>query len=231
MNILIAEDEAPAARRLERLVRERLGDRIRDIAIVPTVESARAALAASRVDLLLLDLNLNGADGFSLLDGAERPRTIIVSANSSRAIDAFDYAVVDFLAKPVSPERLAVALDRALDRTPIRTAGQTSLAVRSAGRIDLAAFADIVSLSGADDYVEVVLADGRRFLHDTRLSDLERRLPPGFIRVHRSHIANTAHLRSIRTLPNRRRMLELTGGTQLPVSRNRFGRIERLLAL
>ena len=229
MNVLIAEDEAPAARRLERLVRDRLGDRITGIAVAATVEAARTALAASRIDLLLLDLNLNGADGFSLLDAAVRPRTIVVSANSSRAIDAFDHAVIDFVAKPVSAQRLGLALDRALDRTTARTPGQTSLAVRSAGRIDLAAFADIVALSGADDYVEVVLADGRRLLHDTRLNDLERRLPPGFVRVHRSHIANTAHLRCIRTLANRRRMLELAGGARIPVSRSRLARIEQLL--
>jgi two-component system response regulator LytT len=229
MNVLIAEDEAPAARRLERLVRDRLGDRVTRIAVASTVEAARAARAASRIDLLLLDLNLNGADGFSLLDTAVRPCTIVVSANSSRAIDAFDHAVIDFVAKPVSAERLGLAIDRALDRTTARAPGQASLAVRSAGRIDLAPFAEIVALSGADDYVEVVLADGRRFLHDTRLNDLERRLPPGFVRVHRSHIANTAHLRAIRTLANRRRMLELAGGAQIPVSRRRLARIEQLL--
>lgn len=227
MNVLIAEDEAPAARRLERMVRDRIGGRIDALAIAPTVEAARAALASSRIDLLLLDLNLNGADGFSLLNSTQRPPTIVVSANSSRAIDAFDHAVIDFVAKPVSAERLGVALDRALDRT--RLPAQASLAVRSAGRIDLAAFADIVALSGADDYVEVILADGRRFLHDTSLQDLERRLPPGFVRVHRSHIVNAAHIRSIRTLPGRRRALELAGGAEIPVSRTRTDAVAALI--
>jgi DNA-binding LytR/AlgR family response regulator len=227
MNVLIAEDEAPAARRLERMVRDRIGPRIGDLAVASTVEAARSALAASRVDLLLLDLNLNGADGFSILGAAQRPPTIVVSANSGRAIDAFDHAVIDFVAKPVSPERLGVALDRALDRS--RAPAQASLAVRSAGRIDLAAFADIVALSGADDYVEVILADGRRFLHDTSLQDLERRLPSGFVRVHRSHIVNAAHVHSIRTLPGRRRALDLTGGAEIPVSRSHAAAVSSLL--
>ena len=230
MNVLIAEDEAPAARRLERMVRERLGARV-EVEIAPTVEAARAALAGSQVDLLLLDLNLNGADGFSLLDSNSRPRTIVVSANAGRAIDAFDHAVIDFVAKPVSAERLGVALDRAMERGPERAAtrGKASIAVRSAGRIDLAAFADIVLLSGADDYVEVALADGRRFLHDARLQDLERLLPAGFVRIHRSHIANTAYLRAIRTLPGRRRILDLAGGATAPVSRTRLSALERWL--
>ena len=227
MNVLIAEDEAPAARRLERMVRDRIGARLEDIAVAATVEAARARLASSRVDLLLLDLNLNGEDGFSLLNSASRPPTIVVSANSGRAIDAFDHAVIDFVAKPVSAERLGVALDRALDHTRPRATG--ALAVRSAGRIDLAAFADIVALSGADDYVEVILADGRRFLHDTRLAELEHRLPAGFLRVHRSHIVNAAHVHGIRTLLGRRRLLELAGGAEIPVSRSHAAAVSCLL--
>lgn len=227
MKVLIAEDEAPAARRLERMVGEHLpGARF---VLAATVEAAREALAAEKFDLLLLDLDLNGADGFALV-GAGAPRIVVVSARADRAIDAFDHAVADFVTKPVSAARLAKALDRAL--APVAAPaprGPASLAVRSAGRIDLAAFADIVALSGADDYVEVVLADGRRFLHDTRLQELEARLPPGFIRVHRSHIANTAHIRSVRTLPGRRRALVLTGGTEIPVSRSRLGTVEAVV--
>lgn len=230
MNVLIAEDEAPAARRLERLVRERLGGKLTDMAVASTVEAARGLLAASRVDLLLLDLNLNGADGFALLDATPRPRTIVVSANAGRAIDAFDYAVIDFVTKPVSAERLNLALDRALGNNAPLASGLASLAVRSAGRIDLAAFSDIVSLSGADDYVEVVLADDRRLLHDTRLHVLEQRLPSGFVRVHRSHIVNSKHVQAVRSLPGRRRMVELTGGTTVPVSRSHLHAVEALLS-
>jgi two-component system response regulator LytT len=226
MNVLIAEDEAPAARRLERMVREKIGQKIVALTVASTVEFAVATLDSISIDLLLLDLNLNGADGFSILGRTRRPPTIVVSANASRAIDAFDHAVIDFVAKPVSADRLGLALDRALDRT-IRTSG--ALAVRSAGRIDLAAFADIVALSGADDYVEVILADGRRFLHDTSLADLERRLPAGFVRVHRSHIVNAAHVRVVRTLPGRRRIIELTGATEIPVSRSHAAAIATLL--
>jgi DNA-binding LytR/AlgR family response regulator len=181
---------------------------------------------------MLLDLDLAGADGFALLnEGPHLPRVVVVSGRADRAIDAFDHAVIDFVTKPVTSERLARALDRALKPSPaLRTQqGAISLAVRSAGRIDLASFSDIVSLSGADDYVEVVLSDGRRFLHDTRLRELEKRLPQEFVRVHRSHIANSAHVRSIRTLPGRKRVIELTGGTEIPLSRSRLSAVEKLI--
>jgi two-component system, LytTR family, response regulator LytT len=230
MKVLIAEDEAPAARRLERMVADHLGARRPCIELAATVEAAREQLAAQAFDLLLLDLDLNGADGFTLIGwGATRPRIVVVSARADRAIDAFDHAVADFVTKPVSAARLAKALDRAL-APGLSMRGPASLVVRSAGRIDLASFGDIVALSGADDYVEVVLADGRRFLHDTRLQELEQRLPPGFIRVHRSHIANTAHIRSVRTLPGARRALLLSGGTEIPVSRGRVDAVRTLLA-
>ena len=230
MNVLIAEDEAPAARRLERMVRESLGPRIGDLTVASTVEAASVALASSRVDLLLLDLNLNGADGFSLLTAAHRPPTIVVSAEFQprhRCLRPRRHRLRRQAGLRRTPRHRARPRPRSL-QSP-RAPGLASLAVRSAGRIDLAAFTDIVALSGADDYVEVVLADGRRFLHDTSLQELERRLPPGFVRVHRSHIVNAAHVRSVRSLPGRRRALELAGGTEVPVSRSRAGAVSALL--
>lgn len=231
MNVLIAEDEAPAARRLERMVAEHLCSRNPRIVLASTVEAAREQLATHAFNLLLLDLDLNGADGFTVIGaGQSRPRIVVVSARADRAIDAFDHAVADFVTKPVSAARLAKALHRALSPGP-SIQGPASLVVRSAGRIDLVAFADIVALSGADDYVEVARTDGRRFLHDTRLHELESRLPPAFLRVHRSHIINGDHVRGVRVLGGGRRMLELTGGTTTPVSRSHLAAVTRLTAM
>jgi two-component system response regulator LytT len=216
------------------MVAEQLKPQAPRIVLAATVEGAREQLAAHAFDLLLLDLDLNGADGFTVVGASKTaPRVVVVSARADRAIDAFDHAVADFVTKPVNAARLAIALDRALDSALAPNSsvqGPASLAVRSAGRIDLAAFRDIVALSGADDYVEVVLADGRRFLHDTRLHELEKRLPPGFVRVHRSHIVNCAHIRSVHTLPGRRRALALSGGAEIPVSRGKVDVIKSLIA-
>jgi two-component system response regulator LytT len=222
MRVLIVEDEAPAARRLQRLTANHLGAKLQEALHVETVEQARTALATSRFDLVLLDLDLNGADGFEILrnsPNASQIVVVVVSARTDRAIDAFDNAVVDFVSKPVNEERLVRALDRAFEAKP-RAAG-TSLVVRSAGRIQLAPLAMVASLSGADDYVEVALIDGRRLLHDVGLDDLEKRLPSSFLRVHRSHIVNLEHAQSIRRLPGGRQAIELTGALEIPVSRRR----------
>ena len=220
MRILIVEDEATAAQRLERLAAAYLGPRLKEIVHAETVERGRKALASSRFDLVLLDLDLNGADGFEIIRGAHNaPRVIVVSARIDRAIDAFDNAVLDFVVKPVTQERLARALDRALDGAPAPRG--TSLVVRSAGRIQLAPLTDVMLLSGAGDYVEVTLADGHKLLHDVRLDDLEKRLPASWLRVHRSHIVNLGHVRGTKTLPGSRRAVELGNGAEVPVSRRR----------
>jgi two-component system response regulator LytT len=220
MKILIVEDEAPAARRLERLTSAHLGARLQDIRRVSSVPEAREAIAAQRVDLVLLDLDLNGADGFEIIRGKpDGPRVVVVSARVDRAIDAFENSVIDFVPKPVSESRLARALDRALAAAPA-PAG-TSLVVRSAGRIQLAPLSQVASLSGADDYVEVALADGRKLLHDVRLGDLEKRLPASFLRVHRSHIINLDHVRGLRRVGAGRQLVELASGGEVPVSRSR----------
>jgi DNA-binding LytR/AlgR family response regulator len=219
MKVLIVEDETPAARRLERLTSAHLGGRLREIQCVSSVAEAREALAATRFDLVLLDLDLNGADGFDIIRGKpDAPRVVVVSARIDRAIDAFDNAVIDFVAKPVSEIRLARALDRTLADAP--SSGGQSLVVRSAGRIRLAPLDQVASLSGADDYVEVTLVDGRKLLHDVRLDDLEKRLPASFLRVHRSHIVNLDHVRGLRRMSGRH-VVELANGEEIPVSRAR----------
>ncbi|MDP3736289.1 MAG: LytTR family DNA-binding domain-containing protein [Hyphomonadaceae bacterium] len=222
MRILIVEDEATAAQRLERLATAHLGTRLKEIVHAETVERGRRALAASRFDLVLLDLDLNGADGFDIIRGSgDTPRVVVVSARTDRAIDAFDNAVIDFVAKPVTQERLARALDRAMEAASPAGAAGPSLVVRSAGRIQLAPLTDVMLLSGAGDYVEVTLADGRKLLHDVRLDDLEKRLPASWLRVHRSHIVNLKHVRGTRKVAGGRHVVELRNGAEIPVSRRR----------
>jgi len=228
MNVLIVEDEDPAARRLERLVRAHEGFAACQVTVAQTLGAARDALARNVIDLVLLDLDLSGADGIALAKPNAAYRVIVVSGRTERAIDAFDHAVVDFVTKPVEAARLSRALERATAERP--AAGPGRLAVRSAGRIDLVDFNDIVALSGADDYVEILVTDGRRYLHDSPLKTLEGRLPRSFLRVHRSHIVNTAHVRGLQTEPGGRRAVELVTQTKIPVSRSHAALVMKALA-
>lgn len=189
MRILIIEDETVAARRLERLSAGILGEDLLAVQHAFDLDEARASLAESAWDLILLDLNLAGDDGFDLFQtDIGLARVIVVSAFPDRAIEAFGHAVLDFVPKPVDPDRLSRALERA--RSSRNEPVQKRLIVRNPGRADFVDPAQIIRIAGADDYCEIALANGRTLLHDETLSELERKLPAGFMRVHRSYLAN-----------------------------------------
>lgn len=102
------------------------------------------------------------------------------------------------------------------------------LTVASARGVQLVPIADILAAVGADDYVELRLAGGRDLLHATRLDRLEAQVPPGFLRIHRSVIANLAHARSLERDGGRWR-LHMAEGPPLPVSRSRLAALRDAL--
>ena len=107
-----------------------------------------------------------------------------------------------------------VALTRAAARP-------NCLTVASSRGVQRVPLGDILAVVGADDYVELRLTNGRRLLHAARLDRLEADLPAGFIRVHRSVIANLAHVRGFERDGGRGQLL-MQEGAPLPISRNRL---------
>ena len=221
MHIVIVEDEAVVARRIERLAHRILGAKLERVDMAATLGAAVEALRRAEDAAVLLDLNLRGEDGFEVLRraAAEPFQTIVISANTDRAVEAFELGIVDFVAKPFTEERLAKAFARlgSGDRAEGRQAA--FLAVTLAGRVDLVAIESVVAIHGADDYSELETADGRRYLHKKTLTALERLLPPHFKRVHRSHIVNLRFARELGADDGGRRLLKLTNGSCVPVSR------------
>lgn len=102
------------------------------------------------------------------------------------------------------------------------------LTVASARGVELVPIPDILAVVGADDYVELRLAGGRRLLHAARLDRLEAQLPPNFLRIHRSAIANLAQARSLEGGKGRWRLC-LSEGEPLPVSRARLSALREAL--
>jgi two-component system, LytTR family, response regulator LytT len=214
MRILIVEDEPLVAQRLERVVREVLGAELLSLYAATTLDAAISRLENADDIVLLLDLNLGGEDGFNLLRRAvaEPWSTIVVSGNTERALEAFELGVVDFVGKPFTAERLNIAFQRARERRG--SARARYLAVAYAGNIEIVPLADVVAIHGDDDYSSVELANGQRRLHKRTLAELERLLPPEFLRVHRSHIANLQQARRLEG-----RVLKLANGSEVPVGR------------
>lgn len=234
MRILIVEDETMVARNLSRLIREIGAWPIESLDHAYSLDEAEQHLKTQVVDLLFLDLNLSGEDGFDLLSGlVARPfQTIIVSANIDQALRAFEYGVIDFVAKPFKPTRLAQALNRLNNKGDATEAGKGNaklLGIKISGKIKLVAVEDITFIRAAGRYSELVLKDGTTSIHEKNLTQLVMILPEQFQRIHKSHIVNLALARNILSNPGSKYELMLDEGTILPVGRVYIGHLKKRL--
>jgi two-component system, LytTR family, response regulator LytT len=232
MKIVIVEDERVAARRLERLTREVFGDRIEFIHCFETLAAADEFLGRNEIDLLLLDLNLNGADGFELLSRAvaESFYTIVVSATTDRAIQAYEYGVVDFVPKPYDQQRLRRALERLDNAGLLRSRPVSVLVVKNQGRLQPIYVQDILFLQGAGDYAEIHCRDGSMALHNKSLEALESMLPLHFVRIHKSYILDLREVVNLHIHGGGKYRVELKNGKSLPVSRTRYKEVTDALS-
>ncbi len=232
--ILSIEGEPIISRRLERLSREILGEQLTTFTSAQTLEAAFDELESNPADILLLDLNLDGEDGFELLSRfmSYSTQTIIVSAYGDRAVDAFEYGVVDFVPKPFSRGRLSVAFDRALRTVPTSAASKLRfLTFRSGRRTDVVPLRDICLIKGADKYSEITLKDGSVKLHDKRLSDFEGLLPDSFFRIHKSYIVPIARVKRIESSPGSKYDALLDTGELVPIGRTRVADLRARLGI
>jgi two-component system LytT family response regulator len=245
------DDEPLARARLKRLLAGRA-----DAVVVG--EAGSVAEAAPLVDqlvpdLVLLDVQMPGEEGFALLGRTRhRPAIVFVTAFEHHAVRAFEENAVDYLLKPFRPDRLNAALERArraLAR-PDELARQlqemlASLAAPRAGnpahlerltvrlgQKQLILRTDDVLWFGAEDkLVFAATATARHYVNLT-LDELERRLDPArFVRVHRSAIANLDHAAALRPgfAGTWRLQLDDAARTEVPVSRSRARQVKERL--
>jgi len=221
VRVLIVDDEAPARARLRRLL-----GASEDVKVVGEARDGEEALrlaAELAPDALFLDVQMPGASGLdvaaSLPDRA--PAIVFVTAFDRYALRAFDAAAVDYLLKPVEPERLARALARLRERRPAasqpRPAPQ-NLLIPDRGRTHVVAAAEIAWLEAADNYV-VVHAGQRAPLMRRTLSGLLADLGEGFARTHRSAAVALAHVVAVQPLDKGDATIALRGGASVPCSR------------
>ena len=137
--------------------------------------------------------------------------------------------MLDFVPKPVSPERLARALCRVGPRAEPDKHSNQFLGVRQFGRIDFVPVDDLLYAEGADKYSELVLVNGQRNFHDKCLGRLEAILPPGFVRIHKSFLVRFTMISCLRVQKGSRYFAELKNGQRLPVGRSRYETIKSRL--
>lgn len=220
MRLLIVEDEALVAQRIERLSRDILGSELELLQVKPTLEAAWHYLHSSPIDLLILDLNLNGKNGFELLEDAVTRsfHTIILSANTDQAIRAFEYGVLDFVPKPFGKERLAKAFARYHQRDTQGEYATKYLAVRQRQGLRLIPITEVSYIQGANNNAILWLDDGTKALHDKSLQQLEQLLPTPFERVHKSYIVNWDKVSGLGSQYD----IYLQNGLKVPISRIKY---------
>lgn len=231
--ILIVEDEPFVSRRLARLAGELLSDHDPVTDCADSVSGALALLETKDVDLIFLDLNLAGEDGFDLLKRftAKAAHTIVVSAHTDRAVEAFEYGVLDFVPKPFTKARLGKAVSRLWRQAEPQDATAKHLSFEVRTGIEVVALTDIMFFKGADKYSEAVLTTGATKFHGKSLNRLEQILGADFIRTHKSYLVHRGAITGVKSLEGSRYALWLSNGESLPVGRTRVDHVRQLVGV
>ncbi|WP_299361777.1 LytTR family DNA-binding domain-containing protein [Winogradskyella sp.] len=228
MNVLIVEDEAPIARRIERFLKEIITASDLKIAKVNSISDGEEFISANKIDLLLLDLNLNGESGFTILQTmvSHAFHTIIVSAYQDKAIEAFDYGVLDFVLKPFGKQRLALALERFKSQKEKGPSALKFLAVKKAHTVKLIDISEVIYIKGAGIYTEIHLKDESKEIHDKSLDKLMQLLPDNFERIHKSYLVDMNNAVEYKVFSGSKYELILNNGHTLPIGRTRYKEVK-----
>jgi two-component system LytT family response regulator len=243
LRVLVVDDEEPARAILaEYLSRE---PNVEIIGQCRNGFEAVKAVAQLRPDLVFLDVQMPKLSGFEVLELIGRDVAVVfVTAFDEYAVRAFEVNAVDYLLKPVAPERVAAALVRARER--VRTAAPLPvpeivraaqppearverLVVRQGANVVVIPLAELDYAVAQDDYVGLH-TKGKEYLKPQTLADLESSLDPKrFVRIHRSYLLNLDRLARLESEGGEVKAALLTDGTRLPVSRSGYARLKALL--
>ncbi len=246
---LIVDDE-PLARDKIRMFLERdpeieiIGECVDGVHAVASIEE-------SSPDLVFLDIQMPGKDGFEVLKtvGVDRVAAVIfVTAYDEHALRAFEFHALDYLLKPFAANRFQDALARA--KTQLLTEPQEPfkkqlmtllgsvdgdtryirrLVVKTGGRIVFLKMEEIDWIEAAGNYLALHVGTMSHLIRET-MNDLESRIDPAqFLRIHRSTIVNIDRIREMQPLFHGDFTVILTNGTRLMLSRNYRSRFPRHL--
>ena len=220
MKALIVDDERLARAELRRLLSAH--PEIEIVGEARNGEEALRVIAETEPDLLFLDIQMPGENGFELLERLERaPLVIFTTAYDEYALKAFEVNAIDYLLKPIAPERLAAALERVERRRPAAIPGSQQIFVRDGERCWFVRLDDVALFESEGNYTRLYFGQNRPLLLRS-LNYLEGRLnPAAFFRVSRRHIVNLAFIESIAPWVNGGLQVKLKTGQQVEMSRRR----------
>ncbi len=197
---IIVDDERLARKDLQSLLSEH--DNIEIVGEADSVASAKKLIDETDPDLIFLDIQMPGESGFDLLEKADvSAKVIFVTAFDEYAIRAFEVDAIDYLLKPVNPDRLRNAIERLEREVPNRYERTRKLEYTGAllltinNHLKFLHVSSILSIQAAGDYSELTLVEGKKGLVLKSMQEWEDRLPENhFCRIHRSAIINMEYI-------------------------------------
>lgn len=223
---LIIDDTEPDALYLKKLASKFAFLKL--VGIAPTIETAVHFLETQSIDLLFLDMRLNGQLGLILLKtGMTLPPVIITSAYSEYAVESYEIGKAsDYLLKPFTLERLQIALTRVFNApNQPGLVGREEIFLKMGRKTQRFVFQSIDYVEAFGAYTKIY-ADSQRYLVNERLGSLLEQLPPGlFMRVHKSFVIN------IHKITGYDRHTIWLNQTKIPIGRSFRSALEGLLSI
>ena len=248
LNVLIADDETLARETVKMLLRT-----LEDVNEIYEAADGRQALQLAeehRPQLVILDIQMPVISGIELA-GQLPPECVVIFATAYNefAVEAFELSAIDYILKPFDDERFYKAVEKARAKIGDSSGQDLSkisniiqqmmgeqqkpyrerLVIRDPGRIRLIDVDQIQYITGAGNYAEVHLSDGKQVLHRETLSALEKQLDPAqFVRIHRSSIVRRSCITELRPNDKGDYSVILQNGEVLTLSRRNRDKLDEL---
>ncbi|MCF8357933.1 MAG: LytTR family DNA-binding domain-containing protein [Prolixibacteraceae bacterium] len=232
---IIIDDEQNGRENLRGAI-EKFCPEIEVMAEAGSAISGIEAIQEHNPDLVFLDIEMPGGNGFKVLEFFDRPKfgVIFVTAYDQYAIQAIRFSAIDYLLKPLNVIDLKNAVDRFIHRQKEQTelllsqfkqnnSRQTAnkkIALPTTDKIEFHEIKTILRCEGEINYTNFHFTNGSKLLISKTLAEFEEILEPyGFVRTHKTHMVNLQHVKTFNKADGC--SLTLTNGTSVPVSRRR----------
>ncbi len=230
MRVLIIDDEAPARELLVGMLGKH--PQVCPVGEARSVPEAVALCEQLRPDALFLDIEMGELDGFALLErlAGPPPAVVFVTAHEAFAVPAFGVAAVDYLLKPVHPQRLAAAVEKLERHLCLAQPGQKLYLPTDSG-VEAVGIDAITHICADENYTSLFVRGGPGFHLRRSMKTWQTILPASqFLRIHRSLLINRLAIAKINTHPGGEGELLLEGHpAPLPLTRRALQRLRRLL--
>jgi two-component system LytT family response regulator len=240
MRALIIDDERLARKELEELLADY--EQIEIVGEAVNADDALVKIGQCRPDLLFLDIQMPGKNGFELLEALDSvPEVIFTTAYDEYAMRAFEVNALGYLLKPIRRERLSEAVSKVLKITEEKEVQKMpaeeklglndQVFVKDGDRCWFVKLTDIRLFESDGNYIKVYFGSNKPMIHKS-LNALDQKLDDrAFFRASRKHIINLSWVESIEAWFNGGLLVKLKGGEKIEVSRRQASRFKDMMSL